>query len=167
MIQALERVCRRWLVGLAWLGLLGAGAAQAQLTEANVEALLVALEAADERRDSGFVMEALAEDVVILFRFSAMGNVPDMRFNKAQYKEYLTEAYAALQDHSSRRYGTRITISDDGSQAEVFANVEETTTMQGKTTSHVSQQYVLVTWENDRPRIKRVFAELLDQGSDT
>jgi hypothetical protein len=162
------RWIRHLMVGWLWFaGLLGAGLAQAQLTEANVEQFLVELEAADQRRDAATVIAALSEDVVIVFRYAALGDIPDSRFNKTQYRDYLAQAYAAVQDHSSRRYGTRITVSDDGRQAEVFANVEETTTLQGKTSVHVSQQYVLITLEDGAPRIKRVFAELLNEGSDT
>ena len=157
-------------LAMIWLWLacaLGAGSARAQLTEAGVEQFLVELEAADQRRDAAAVIGALADDVIIVFRYAALGDIPDSRFSKAQYRDYLAEAYAAVQDHSSRRYGTRITLSDDGQQAEVFANVEETTTLQGKTSVHVSQQYVLIRLEGGVPRIKRVFAELLNEGSDT
>lgn len=162
--QAIKQLALAWL----WLSvLLVTVPAQAQLTEASVEQFLVKLEAADQRRDAATVIEALSDDVIIVFRYAALGDIPDSRFTKAQYRDYLAQAYAAVEDHTSRRYGTRITVSEDGQQAEVFANVEETTTMQGKTSVHVSQQYVLIRMEDGMPRIKRVFAELLNQGSDT
>jgi hypothetical protein len=141
--------------------------ALAQLTEGDVEQLLVDIEAADQRRDVPFVLETLAEDVIIVFRYTALGDIPDMRFNKTQYRDFLVSAYGAVESHSSRRFGTKITISDDGQSAEVFANVEETSTMQGKTSVYVSRQTVLIRFEEGRARVKRVFAELLKQADDT
>lgn len=158
----------RWTLGWLWLALLLAwGPARAQLTETGVEQFLVELEAADQRRDAAAVLRTLAEDVIIVFRYSALGDVPDAKFNKTQYRDFLAQAYAAVESHSSRRFGTRIEVSDDGLQAEVFANVEETTTMDGKTSTYVSQQHVLIRLEDGEPRVKRVFAELVSQGSDT
>lgn len=162
------RMIKQSALACLWLAsLFGTLSAHAQLTEARVEQFLTELEAADERRDAATVVSALSDDVVIIFRYAALGDMPDSRFNKAQYREYLAQAYTLVQDHSSRRFGTRISISDDGQQAEVFANVEETTTMQGETTVHTSQQYVLILLEDGIPRIKRVFAELLKEGDDT
>lgn len=159
---------QRWALGWLWLTmLLACGPVRAQLTEAGVEQFLVQLEAADQRRDAGAVLQTLSEDVIIVFRYSALGDVPDAKFNKSQYRDFLAQAYAAVESHSSRRFGTRIEVSDDGQQAEVFANVEETTTMDGKTSTYVSQQHVLIRLEDGEPRVKRVFAELISQGSDT
>lgn len=167
-MRTAPKMIKYLLLGWLWLaGVMAAALAQAQLTEASVEQLLVAIEAADERRDAAYVLNTLADDVIIVFRYAALGDIPDSRFDKTQYREYLAQAYAAVEDHSSRRFGTRITLSEDGQQAEVFANVEETTTIQGKTSVHVSQQYVLIKLEDGIPRIKRVFAELVNQGSDT
>lgn len=155
------------IVSLFSISLLMAGAARGQLTEAGVEGFLVQIESATERRDVKAVVDALADDVIILFRFSMKGDAPDMRFTKTQYRDFLASALASLEAHSARRYGTRITLSEDGMAAEVFANVEETTTMQGKTTVHVSQQTVLIVYQNGRMLVKRVFAEVVQDANET
>ncbi|MSQ58142.1 MAG: hypothetical protein EXR36_00405 [Betaproteobacteria bacterium] len=148
-------------------GLLSASPAQAQLTEARVEQFLVQLELAAERRDIAHIIDSLADDVVIVFRMAALGGMPDMTLDKVQYRDFLVGAFATIEAHGSRRYGTKITVSPDGMYAEVFANVEETTTMKGRTSVHTSQQTVLVALANNKLQVKRVFAEVMPGGSDT
>ncbi len=152
---------------LALTSILALNCAQAQMTPAAVEQFLTDLELATERRDVPTVIGALADDVIIVFRFSAMGEVPDMRFNKTQYRDFLATALSAIEAHSARRFGTKISISDDGRTAEVFANVEETTTVQGKTSVHVSRQTVLIVYEDGQMQVKRVFAEVVQEANET
>ncbi|MFN0314124.1 MAG: hypothetical protein ACKVQA_03680 [Burkholderiales bacterium] len=158
---------RAGFIALLAAGLINTSPAQAQLTEARVEQFLVQLELAAERRDVPHIVDSLADDVIIVFRMAALGGMPDLTLTKIQYRDFLVDAFATIQAHSSRRYGTKITISQDGLQAEVFANVEETTTMQGKTSVHTSQQTVLLVLVKDKLQVKRVFAEVMQGGSDT
>jgi hypothetical protein len=158
---------RAGFIALLAAGLLNTSPARAQLTEARVEQFLVQLELAAERRDVAHIVSSLSDDVVIVFRMAALGGMPDLTLDKTEYRDFLVGAFAAIQAHSSRRYGTKITLSEDGLHAEVFANVEETTTMKGKTSVHTSQQTVLIVLVNDKLQVKRVFAEVMQGGSDT
>lgn len=158
---------RAGFIGLLVTGLLKSSPAQAQLTEGRVEQFLVQLELAAERRDVTHIVAALADDVVIVFRMGAQGGMPDLTLTKTQYGDFLAGAFATIEAHRTRRFGTKITLSEDGRQAEVFANVEETTTVQGKTSVHTSQQTVLVVLSNGQLLVKRVFAEVVQGGSET
>jgi hypothetical protein len=160
----MRRIVCVWLL---FSSLAFSGVVRAQLSESGVEEFLVQLENAAHQRDVTRIIDGLTDDAAIVFRMSALGDIPDLRFNKTQYRDYLLSAFASIEAHATRRFGTKITILKDGQQAEVFANVEETTTMQGKTSIYVSQQTVLIVLEHGRPRVRNVFAEVINSASDT
>lgn len=126
-----------------------------ELTQASVEAFVVAGSVAADRRDVATMCEQFAETAKIRLVTIRFSGSEVSEFNKAQWCEQLQKTYAALPAGlvtESRIHFTGLDIDAEGIQAEVSMEVNETMRMGPQTMSGTSTQRATVQLIDGHPR---------------
>ncbi len=111
---------------LALLLWLPAPAAQARITEPQVEALLEALDQAARSLKTDALMAHFADDAVITLEVPTADGQRRLRWSKTEYAKELDEGYKDAMDYAFERTETAIRIAPDGLSATVTATMIET-----------------------------------------
>jgi ketosteroid isomerase-like protein len=101
-----------------------------ELSTAAIKAFIAELDAATERRDADTIVDRIAGHAVISGTVLVLGQTHTFRVNKAQYREMLTQAWAAASSYEHNRTNEKISL--DGDQATITADVAETIVIQGQ-----------------------------------
>jgi hypothetical protein len=128
------------------------------ITEAEVQALVDAMDAAMARRDFGAILAYVSSDAVFEVEYRLPQGLRFMRFNKDEYAVYLRDGAALVSGFDYRRENTQILLSPGSHYAEFIATLRETVRVQGKSLNGVTRSKSMVEMRDGRPQITLVRA---------
>lgn len=115
----------------------GAASAQAvaeRITEAQVRALVDRITVAANRRDVPGIVQALADDAVVILDFRGpTGKRQRLKMNRTQYEAHAASGMREMDRYSYRRDKVEIAIAADGQSATVKSRSREFAEHQGNT----------------------------------
>ena len=112
------------------------------LSVSEVKAFSARIEDAIARRDVDTIVGHIAEHAAISGTVLVLGQTHTFRVNKHQYREMLTQAWAAASSYEHQRTNEKISI--DGRQATITAEVAEVVVIQGQEMATKSRERATV-----------------------
>jgi hypothetical protein len=107
------------------------------ITRGEINAMLVAVDKAANRRDVAGVCAPLAPNVVIKLTIQGQGSYT---WNRAQYKSYMEQSFRAAQKYQYKRSNTKISIAPDGQSARLTATIHETVQVNSMTVRGITNE---------------------------
>lgn len=126
-----------------------------ELSQPQIKAVVKAVERATNALDAEALANTMADDVVIEFDITMLGESQVVRATKEEYVEVLTETWSRLEQYNHRRSNMDIKLAGD--HAVVSARVHESMVIDGHKVDGTSREKMVIRMVAGQPKITKVY----------